>query len=93
MIKILFEHGKLFGEESNYGIKVIAINQENKNYCDVINSFAYLSKLNEKELDNLFTTLEYIISSVSLGTVTNRGIEYVEPIAEIIMEKYAREFE
>lgn len=88
-IKLIFEHGRLFGEDSPYGIKVIAINQDNKNYCDVVNAFPFLSKLNSDELDSLFNTLSQNIEAVSLGTIdTSHGISYVEPISESIREQY-----
>lgn len=91
-IKILFEHGKLSGQNSSYGVKVIAINKETSSYCDVINAFPYLSKLSKKNLDNLFFTLDYMIAAVTQGTITKEGVEYQGPIFSAIREKYKDHF-
>jgi hypothetical protein len=94
MIKILFEHGYLFEKESPYALKVIAINQDNKNYCDVIDVFPYLSKLSKKDKKDLFETISYMIECVSRNTLKpKKGLQYVEPISKLIREKYKNEFD
>lgn len=88
-IKILFEHGKLFGQDSPYGLNIIAINQDNKNYCDGIIALPYLSKLNDDEREHLFEMIQNVIEQVSRGTVSvEKGGQYVEPISRHIREKY-----
>lgn len=91
-IKILFEHGKVAGHNSSYGVKVIAINNETSSYCDVINDFPYLSKLSKKNLDDLFLTLDHMIASVVKGTITKEGVEYQGPLSSAIREKYKEYF-
>jgi hypothetical protein len=91
-IKILFEHGSIFNEKTSYGVNVIAINKETNSYCDVVNSFPYLSKLSKKNLDDLFHTLDHMITSVIQGTIDKKGIQFEQPISKYVREKYKEYF-
>ena len=84
MLKIKLEHGRPFGQDSSYSLRMTVYQSDTKQFCDVIFNASYLSKLTEKELDEMCQQIQYSFQccSENLLGLNNRGVAYEPLIAE-----------
>lgn len=88
MIKIKLEHGRPFGSENSYMMKLTTYNSEDKHFCDVLFNTPYLSKISEDDLNNLVRNIEESFSLTLNGLLDRTpGVEYDPLLAELIKKE------
>lgn len=70
MIKIKLEHGKMYGDESPYGVRVTAINTANDLCCTREFSLTGLDRLSKIKLDALMSGIETAVEE-TIGVLRN----------------------